>query len=107
MLERLGDIVDVVRFASKPAYILRLDAYVHIIGLTYTRLATPLPDRLGVLWCPKCCPSCCDACCLAPPQVFIDAPNAASGTIPKDVAPFFTGPYYEWFTGEWPRHRAT
>lgn len=29
-------------------------------------------------------------------QTFIDAPNAASGPIPDDVSPFFTGPYYEW-----------
>jgi hypothetical protein len=30
------------------------------------------------------------------PKTFIDAPNAASGPIPDDVAPFFAGPYYEW-----------
>lgn len=29
-------------------------------------------------------------------QTFIDAPNPASGPIPDDVAPFFSGPYYEW-----------
>ncbi len=29
-------------------------------------------------------------------QVFIDAPNAASGPIPDDVSPFFAGPYFEW-----------
>lgn len=28
---------------------------------------------------------------------FIDAPNPASGPIPDDVAPFFSGPYYEWW----------
>lgn len=26
-------------------------------------------------------------------QVFIDAPNPASGKVPRDVAPFFAGPY--------------
>lgn len=31
-----------------------------------------------------------------PRQTFIDAPNAASGPIPDDVAPFFSGPYFEW-----------
>eukprot|EP00199_Chlamydomonas_sp_CCMP681_P002532 CAMPEP_0119102084 /NCGR_PEP_ID=MMETSP1180-20130426/951_1 /TAXON_ID=3052 ORGANISM="Chlamydomonas cf sp, Strain CCMP681" /NCGR_SAMPLE_ID=MMETSP1180 /ASSEMBLY_ACC=CAM_ASM_000741 /LENGTH=323 /DNA_ID=CAMNT_0007086309 /DNA_START=70 /DNA_END=1042 /DNA_ORIENTATION=+ len=30
--------------------------------------------------------------------VFMDAPNVASGHIPKDVASFFTGPYHEWMT---------
>lgn len=36
---------------------------------------------------------------LPPPmglQVFVDAPNAASGPIPDDVSPFFAGPYFEW-----------
>ncbi|PSC70237.1 low CO2-induced aldose reductase isoform B [Micractinium conductrix] len=28
---------------------------------------------------------------------YIDAPNAASGPIPDDVAPHFEGPYYEWW----------
>eukprot|EP00955_Chlamydomonas_euryale_P058203 357000-Chlamydomonas_euryale.AAC.8 len=34
------------------------------------------------------------------PQVFIDAPHPASGAIPRDVSPYFGGPYYEWFTVE-------
>lgn len=33
-------------------------------------------------------------------QTFIDAPNPASGQIPKDVAPYFSGPYHEWTTVE-------
>ena len=32
--------------------------------------------------------------------VFINAPHAASGPIPRDVLPYFEGPYYEWFTVE-------
>jgi hypothetical protein len=32
--------------------------------------------------------------------VFVDAPHSASGAIPRDVKPFFVGPYYEWFTAE-------
>lgn len=28
---------------------------------------------------------------------YIDAPNAASGPIPDDVAPYFQGPYHEWW----------
>ncbi|GAB4813758.1 hypothetical protein N2152v2_000804 [Parachlorella kessleri] len=28
---------------------------------------------------------------------FADAPNPASGPIPADVAPYFEGPYYEWW----------
>mmetsp|Transcript_4027 Transcript_4027/g.10029 ORF Transcript_4027/g.10029 Transcript_4027/m.10029 type:complete len:298 (-) Transcript_4027:173-1066(-) len=32
--------------------------------------------------------------------VYVDAPNPASGQIPRDVAPFFEGPYYEWTTVE-------
>lgn len=31
---------------------------------------------------------------------FIDAPNPASGPIPDDVAPFFSGPYYEWWNAD-------
>jgi hypothetical protein len=31
---------------------------------------------------------------------FVDAPNLASGPIPDDVAPFFKGPYYEWWNAE-------
>ncbi|GLC77094.1 hypothetical protein PLESTF_001883600, partial [Pleodorina starrii] len=31
---------------------------------------------------------------------FIDAPHPASGPIPRDVKPYFAGPYYEWFTAE-------
>jgi len=32
--------------------------------------------------------------------VYIDAPNPASGNIPRDVLHFFgkDGPFYEWFT---------
>jgi hypothetical protein len=33
-------------------------------------------------------------------QVFITAPNPASGPIPGDVAGTFEGPYYEWFSTE-------
>ena len=33
-------------------------------------------------------------------QVFITAPNPASGPIPEDVAGTFEGPYYEWFSTE-------
>lgn len=39
--------------------------------------------------------------------VYVNAPNLASGPIPDDVAPFFKGPYYEWWNadrdenGEW------
>lgn len=33
-------------------------------------------------------------------QTFADAPHAASGPIPRDVAPFFSPPHYEWFTVE-------
>jgi hypothetical protein len=29
--------------------------------------------------------------------VYVNAPHTASGPIPKDVAPFFEGPYYEWW----------
>ncbi len=29
--------------------------------------------------------------------VYVDAPHLASGPIPNDVAPFFEGPYYEWW----------
>eukprot|EP00884_Botryococcus_braunii_P001937 jgi/Botrbrau1/11744/Bobra.0195s0070.2 len=29
--------------------------------------------------------------------VYVDAPHLASGPIPNDVAPFFQGPYYEWW----------
>ncbi|GIL60114.1 hypothetical protein Vafri_14749 [Volvox africanus] len=32
--------------------------------------------------------------------VFVDAPHPASGPIPRDVRPYFEGPYYEWFTAE-------
>ncbi|KAL6771888.1 hypothetical protein ACKKBG_A28170 [Auxenochlorella protothecoides x Auxenochlorella symbiontica] len=38
---------------------------------------------------------------------YINAPNRASGPIPEDVAPFFKGPYYEWWnvsqdkSGKW------
>jgi len=32
--------------------------------------------------------------------VFIDAPHPASGAIPRDVAPHFNGPFFEWFTVE-------
>jgi hypothetical protein len=39
-------------------------------------------------------------------QVFITAPNPASGPIPKDVAGTFDGPYYEWFTTEKAQARA-
>lgn len=31
---------------------------------------------------------------------FVNAPNPASGPIPKDVAPFFPGPYFEWWNAE-------
>lgn len=47
-------------------------------------------------------PSCLEAyqCCCIMAQVFIDAPHPASGLVPRDVAPFFSPPYYEWFTAE-------
>ncbi|KAL6760730.1 serine hydrolase FSH [Haematococcus lacustris] len=32
--------------------------------------------------------------------VYLDAPNLASGPIPRDVKPFFEGPYREWVTVE-------
>ncbi|KAG2501437.1 hypothetical protein HYH03_001220 [Edaphochlamys debaryana] len=32
--------------------------------------------------------------------VFVDAPHPASGPIPRDVRPYWQGPYYEWFTAE-------
>ena len=31
---------------------------------------------------------------------FVDAPNPASGPIPDDVAPHFSGPYYEWWNAK-------
>ncbi|PNW76545.1 hypothetical protein CHLRE_11g467682v5 [Chlamydomonas reinhardtii] len=31
---------------------------------------------------------------------FVDAPHGASGAIPRDVKPYFEGPYFEWFTAE-------
>ncbi|GFR45059.1 hypothetical protein Agub_g6432, partial [Astrephomene gubernaculifera] len=31
---------------------------------------------------------------------FVDAPHPASGHIPRDVGPYFQGPYFEWFTAE-------
>ncbi|KAG2432218.1 hypothetical protein HXX76_009137 [Chlamydomonas incerta] len=31
---------------------------------------------------------------------FVDAPHVASGAIPRDVKPYFEGPYFEWFTAE-------
>lgn len=40
------------------------------------------------------------ACCMDGLQAFLDAPHAASGPIPSDVQPHFTGPYFEWFTVE-------
>ncbi|KAG2447006.1 hypothetical protein HYH02_008160 [Chlamydomonas schloesseri] len=30
----------------------------------------------------------------------VDAPHPASGAIPRDVKPYFDGPYFEWFTAE-------
>lgn len=33
-------------------------------------------------------------------QTFVDAPHGASGAIPRDVKPYFEGPYFEWFTAE-------
>lgn len=33
-------------------------------------------------------------------QVYVDAPNQASGPIPEDVKPYFEGPYYEWWNAE-------
>ncbi len=32
-----------------------------------------------------------------PMQIYLDAPFAASGPIPRDVAPFFKPPYREWW----------
>jgi hypothetical protein len=31
---------------------------------------------------------------------FVDAPNPASGPIPDDVAPYFQGPYFEWWNAQ-------
>jgi len=33
-------------------------------------------------------------------QVYVNAPNEASGLIPEDVKPYFDGPYYEWWNAE-------
>ena len=33
-------------------------------------------------------------------QVYVNAPNEASGPIPEDVKPYFDGPYYEWWNAE-------
>ena len=33
-------------------------------------------------------------------QVYVDAPNEASGPIPDDVKPYFDGPYFEWWNAE-------
>lgn len=38
------------------------------------------------------------ACACVHTQVFITAPNPASGPIPEDVAGTFDGPYFEWFS---------
>jgi hypothetical protein len=32
--------------------------------------------------------------------VYVNAPHEASGPIPDDVAPFFQGPYYEWWNAK-------
>lgn len=33
-------------------------------------------------------------------QVYVNAPNPASGPIPEDVKPYFEGPYFEWWNAE-------
>lgn len=94
----LADLIDVVRRGGAGALVTSVPCFPHATPPHATQCrsvqrqppntrpsAAVLNATAVLLWLPPLV------------QTYIDAPNAASGPIPDDVAPHFEGPYYEWW----------